>query len=131
MIQRIAGKEVVSLNYDPPSVTKNGSVFTSRATTKAAVYYSSYLSLLICNADDIHGIVLKNESAVFIENTEINLISRDPILTEYIKKRLTLKLVCSEENISFLFGRRLTHTITCSSFSHTLLTLKTVSSSVI
>ncbi|KAJ8049597.1 NLR family CARD domain-containing protein 4 [Holothuria leucospilota] len=55
--------------------------------------------------DDIPGMLLEDESAIFIENSEKSLLAIEPIV-KYVEKHSTMELTCSNETISLIVWKK-------------------------
>ncbi|KAJ8048857.1 hypothetical protein HOLleu_01332 [Holothuria leucospilota] len=91
-----------------PSVTSvvgDGPLFTSIATTSYTFPYSSLLSLLVCEAKSVPGMLLHNETVVFIESSEVNISSLKP-LKKYVGRGSRMELRCSEDTISLIVWQK-------------------------
>lgn len=84
----------------------DGTVFTSQAVTTDIFTHSTFLSLLVCcMEDDIPGMMLEDESTIFIENSENSLLAKEPII-KYAEKHSTMELICSNETISLIVWKK-------------------------
>lgn len=87
------------------TITEEGHLSTSKAITSGAFSHSLLLSLLVCKADSIPGLLTETETIIFIENRNINLSALE-FETTVIERGSRLKLICSANNTSMIVWKR-------------------------
>lgn len=86
------------------NVTSDGFTYTLCVTTTNVFQYSLLLSLLVCKAESPPGMMLKDETFVLIENTDIASNS-NPIQTR-VESGSLLRLLCSEAKPDIIVWKR-------------------------
>ncbi|KAJ8021890.1 Interferon-induced very large GTPase 1 [Holothuria leucospilota] len=79
--------------------------FTSRVVTSEDFAHSPVLSLLVCKAEFVPGVLQRDESLVLVQNNYRSL-SSVPAVVKYAQRDSALELDCTTNEISFLVWKR-------------------------
>ncbi|KAJ8023854.1 hypothetical protein HOLleu_36415 [Holothuria leucospilota] len=86
------------------NVTRNGITYTSLIVTRNLFKYSTLLSLLVCKAKSLPGMLREDESYIITENRDI-VIDLQPVKT-FIEQDFELKLSCSDLKVDILVWKK-------------------------
>ncbi|KAJ8050400.1 hypothetical protein HOLleu_03596 [Holothuria leucospilota] len=98
IVKTISGDRNISSHL---SVTNQTSYFTSEVTTTNPFLFSSFLTLLVCKADDPMGLLTRTQSTVLISNDKLYPKSEN-VITKYLQTGSKMRLDCSYNEFSFL-----------------------------
>ncbi|KAJ8049589.1 hypothetical protein HOLleu_02391 [Holothuria leucospilota] len=87
------------------SVSENGSIFTTLATTLQPFPYSSVLSLLTCRAAAPPGLLLKQTTTILVESSNAKIVDLVPIV-QHLERGSQLTLQCSKSNLSLVLWKK-------------------------
>ncbi|KAJ8048865.1 hypothetical protein HOLleu_01349 [Holothuria leucospilota] len=90
------------------SVTDIGHVFTSRVTMINVFPHSRVLHLLVCKADNHYGLLLEEESTIFIEKSDISLGALETV-SRFIERDSRLELNCLDKYTKFIVWKKANH----------------------
>lgn len=86
------------------NVTCNAITCTSHLMTRNFFKYSTLLSLLVCKADSLRGMLREDESYIITENQDI-VLDIQPVKT-FIEQDFELKLSCSDLKVDILVWKK-------------------------
>ncbi|KAJ8017833.1 Protein NLRC5 [Holothuria leucospilota] len=89
-----------NINYQS-NTTFTASTYTSSVTTKDVFHSSRILSLLVCRAKTLPGMLHSEESLILVQNEKLNIASENSLKT-YVALDSNLNLVCTNETVLFL-----------------------------
>lgn len=87
------------------SITNDSALYTVQATTNGTFSHTSFLRFVVCKAQGIPGMLEQEETAVLIENRDIDLSVLSPV-RKYVEKGSPVRLMCSNENISLIVWKK-------------------------
>lgn len=89
-----------NISYEVNLISSNVT-FTSHVITSEYFAHSPILSLLVCKAEFVPGVLQRDESLVLVQNNYKSL-SSVPAVVKYAQRDSTLELHCTTNEISFL-----------------------------
>lgn len=87
-------------NYQS-NATITASTYTSSVTTTDVFHSSRILSLLVCRAKTLPGMLNSEESLILVQNKKLN-ISSENSLKKYVARDSKLNLLCTNQTVLFL-----------------------------